>query len=141
MAYYLNIQFQAFLKYVFCLCLSIIDHQIRYKQQHHGSSYLYYLFQTKSSPLLDLLTDKQQVTFTIYQGQQIIAQNPNQLQLLNAYNLVSLVLLDITNTSNQFIAFLNHLQLYSTYYLLYYLQTKKGDTTPYYQFFYPRLLT
>ncbi len=139
MAYYLNIRFQAFLKYVLYLYLRIIDHQIHYEQQYHGSSYIYYLFQTKSSPLLDLLTDKQQATFVTYQGQQITAQNPNQLRLLDIYNLASLVLANMTNTADQFIAFLNQLQLYSAYCLSYYLQTKKGVIGC--QFFYLRLLT
>ena len=139
--YYLDLCFQVFLKYIVCLQLRITDYWICYKQQYHSSGYIYYLFQTESGPLLDLSIDEQQVIFTIYQGQQIMAQNPDQLYLLDTCNPASLALSDIINTSDQFTAFLIYLQLYSTYYLGYYLQTKNRETIPYYQFFYLQLLT
>ena len=44
------------------------------------------------------------------------------------------------NTSNQFTAFLNRLQLHSACRPSYCLRTKKGDPTPCCRFFYPRPL-
>jgi hypothetical protein len=50
-----------------------------------------------------------------------MAWNPDQLWLPDARNPVSLARINITNTADQFAAFLNRLQVYSTCKIPYYL--------------------
>jgi ATP-dependent DNA helicase PIF1 len=139
-AHYLDIRFRAFLKYVVYPQLGIADHWIRYEWQHRGSGHVHCLFWTKSGPPLDPSTDEQRATFAEYWGQQITAWNPDQLRLPDARNPASLAPSDIVNTSDQYAAFLNRLQLHSQCRPSYCLRRKKGDTTPCCRFFYPRLL-
>jgi ATP-dependent DNA helicase PIF1 len=139
-AHYLDIRFRAFLKHVLYPCLGITDHWIRYEWQHRGSGHIHCLLWTESGPPLDPLTDEQRATFAEYWGQQITAWNPDQLRLPDARNPASLAPSDVTNTSDQFTALLNRLQLHSTCRPSYCLRTKKGDPTPRCRFFYPRPL-
>jgi ATP-dependent DNA helicase PIF1 len=140
-AHYLDIRFRAFLTYVIRPYLGVTDHWIRYEWQHRGSGHLHCLFWTESSPPLDPLTDEQRATFAEYWGQRITAWNPDQLRLPDARNPASLAPADVTNTSDQFAAFLNRLQLHSACRPSYCLRTRKGDTQPSCRFFYPRPLT
>jgi hypothetical protein len=137
-AHYLDIRFRAFLTHVLRPHLRITDHWIRYEWQHRGSGHLHCLFWTESGPPLDPLTDEQRATFATYWGQRITAWNPDQLRLPDARNPASLAPSDVTNTSDQFTAFLNRLQLHSTCRPSYCLRTKKGVTSC--RFFYPRPL-
>jgi ATP-dependent DNA helicase PIF1 len=138
-AHYLDIRFRAFLKHVLRPYLGITDHWIRYEWQHRGSGHLHCLFWTESSPPLDPLTDEQRATFAEYWGQRITAWNPDQLRHPDTRNPASLAPLDVTNTSDQFAAFLNRLQLHSACRPSYCLVTnKKGETSC--RFFYPRPL-
>jgi hypothetical protein len=139
-AHYLDLRFRAFLKHVLRPCLGITDHWIRYEWQHRGSGHIHCLFWTESGPPLDPLTDEQRATFAAYWGQRITAWNPDQLRLPDARNPASLAPSDVANTSDQFTAFLNRLQLHSACRPSYCLRTKKGDPTPRCRFFYPRLL-
>ena len=112
-AHYLDIRFRAFLTHVIRPYLGVTDHWIRYEWQHRGSGHLHCLFWTESSPPLDPLTDEQRAIFAEYWGQRITAWNPDQLRLPDARNPASLAPADVTNTSDQFAAFLNRLQLHS----------------------------
>jgi hypothetical protein len=89
---------------------------------------------------LDPSTDEERATFAEYWGERITAWNPDQLRLPDARNPASLAPLDVANTSDQFAAFLNRLQLHSACRPSYCLRTKKGDATPCCRFFYPRPL-
>jgi ATP-dependent DNA helicase PIF1 len=140
-AHYLNIRFQAFQKHVIGLYLGVTDHWIRYEWQYRGSGHLHCLFWTESAPPLDPLTDKQRTMFAEYWGQQVTAWNPDQLRHPDARNPASLAPTDVENTADQFVAFLNRLQLHSKCSLSYCLQTKKGGGEPSCRFFYPRPLT
>jgi ATP-dependent DNA helicase PIF1 len=139
-AHYLDIRFRAFLKHVVRPSLGVTDHWTRYEWQHRGSGHVHCLFWTESSPPLDPLTDEERAIFAEYWGERITAWNPDQLRLPDARNPASLAPSDVTNTSDQFAAFLNRLQLHSTCRPSYCLRTKKGDATPRCRFFYPRPL-
>ena len=135
-AHYLDIYFRTFLKHVLTLYLSIIDYQFCYKWQHHSSRYVHYLFWTKLAPLLDLQIDQEHTGFAEYQGQCIMAWNLDLSQLPDTCNLALLAPTNITNTPDQFVALLNHLQQHSTCSLSYYLQKKKGSNSIQCWFFY-----
>jgi hypothetical protein len=139
-AHYLDIRFRAFLTHVIRPYLGVTDHWIRYEWQHRGSGHLHCLFWTESGPQLDPLTDEQRAIFAEYWGQRITAWNPDQLRLPDARNPASLAPAEVTNTSDQFAAFLNRLQLHSACRPSYCLRTRKGDTQPSCRFFYPRPL-
>jgi hypothetical protein len=138
-AHYLDIRFRAFQKHVIGPYLGVTDHWIRYEWQHRGSGHLHCLLWTESAPPLDPLTDEQRTMFAEYWGQRVTAWNPDQLRRPDARNPASLAPTDVENTSDQFAAFLNRLQLHSKCRPSYCLRTKDGVTSC--RFFYPRPLT
>jgi hypothetical protein len=138
-AHYLDIRFRAFLKHVLRPSLGITDHWNRYEWQDRGSGHLHCLFWIASAPPLNPSTDEQRATFAEYWGERITAWNPDQLRRPDARNPASLAPSDVTNTSDQFAAFLNYLQLHSACRPSYCLRTKDGVTSC--RFFYLRPLT
>jgi ATP-dependent DNA helicase PIF1 len=138
-AYYLDIRFRAFLKHVVCPYLGVTDHWFRYEWQHRGSGHVHCLFWTESAPALDPSTVEGRATFAAYWGERITAWNPDQLRLPDARNPASLAPSAVTNTSDQFAALLNRLQLHSKCRPSYCLRTK-GSANPQCRFFYPRPL-
>ena len=70
----------------------------------------------------------------------ITAWNPDQLRLPDARNPASLNPVDVVNTTDQFAAFLNRLQMHSTCRAPYCLRVNKETGHSYCRFFFPRPL-
>ena len=106
-AAYLDLQFRTYLRTVLCPYLQYDDFWQRYEWQARSSSYIHALFWVPSAPPLDQSTDASWSVFIKYWGERITAWNPDPLQLPDDRNPASLLHINVTNTSDQFAAFLN----------------------------------
>ena len=137
-AKYLVIRLQIFTEHVLCLYLKFTDYQEQLEQQAYGTGYYHALFWIPTAPALNQKTEGSQAEFARFWGMLIIAWNLDQLQVPNAQNPTSLALGDVVNIADQFVVFLNCLQIHSAYCVLYCLQQKKDSNTPLeYCFFFP----
>ena len=85
-------------------------------------------------------TEESYRNFASYWGDKITAHNPNPSWLPDARNSASLTPADVANIPDQFVAFLNRLQVH-TCGPQYCLRVKHGsDEPPSCRFFYPRKL-
>jgi ATP-dependent DNA helicase PIF1 len=137
---FLDLQFRLFLQHVLQPYLKFTDHWIRYKWQHRGSGHLHCLFWVPSAPPMDQSTDELRAVFAQYWGQQITAWNLDPSRVPDARNPASLPPINVVNTTDQFTAFLNRLQLHTTCRPSYCLRVQKGSTIPTCRFFFPRPL-
>jgi hypothetical protein len=137
----LVIRLQIFTEHVLCLYLKFTDYWEQLKWQACGTGYCHTLFWIPIAPALDQETEGSQAEFARFWGILITAWNPDQLQAPDTQNPASLALGDMVNTVDQFVVFLNCLQMHSVYHALYCLQQKKASNTPLeYRFFFPRPL-
>src|SRR6195952_3364640 len=139
-AHYLVLRLQAFTKHVLRPLLGFTDSWDRFEWQARGSGHSHALFWIPEAPSLDQETEEARARFAQYWGSLITAWNPDQLRLPDARNPASLAPADVVNTSEQFAAFLNRLQLHSTCRAPYCLKVKKGEIQPACRFFFPRPL-
>ena len=140
-AHYLVIRLQAFTEHVLRPFLGFMDSWDRFEWQARGSGHSHCLFWIPTAPPLDQDTDESRAFFAQYWGVKITAWNPDPLRLPDARNPTSLTPTDVANTSDQFAAFLNRLQMHSACRAPYCLRAKKGsDQPPTCRFFFPRPL-
>jgi ATP-dependent DNA helicase PIF1 len=139
-AHYLDIRVRAFIQHVVRPTLDVTDHWTRYEWQFRGSGHIHCLFWTRSAPPLDPSTDAQRAALAVYWGRRITAWNPDPSRLPDARNPASIAPTDVTNTADQFAAFVNRLQMHSACRASYCLRTKKGTAQPTCRFFFPRPL-
>jgi hypothetical protein len=140
-AHYLLIRFQAFTDHVLKPLLGFVDYWYRFEWQARGSGHLHCLFWIPSAPPLDCDTDAARAPFAQYWGGRITAWNPDPLRLPDIQNPACLAPRDVANTTDQFAAFLNRLQMYSACRAPYCLRARKGsDQPPVCRFFFPRPL-
>lgn len=140
-AHYLVIRFRAFLDRVLRPFLGFADYWYRFEWQARGSGHLHCLLWIPGAPVLDQETAESRAAFARYWGIRITAVHPDQLRAPDARNPASLAATDVTNTSDQFAAFLNRLQLHDRCTEGYCLRSKRGSTAPATcRFFFPRPL-
>jgi hypothetical protein len=139
-AHYLDIRFRLFKEHVLRPFFGYVDEWCRYEWQARGSGHLHCLFWIPSAPPLDVTTAEARAQFAQYWGGNITAWNPDQLRPPDARNPASLASRDVTNTADQFAAFLNRLQVHSVCRVPYCLRPKKGSEAPPCRFFFPRPL-
>lgn len=138
-ASYLVIRFQAFADHVLRPFLRFTDHWYRFEWQARGSGHLHCLFWIPTAPPLDQDADESRAAFAQYWGVRITAWNPDPLRLPDARNPASLALADLANTTDQFAALLNRLQMHSACRAPYCLRATR-DQAPTCRFFFPRPL-
>jgi ATP-dependent DNA helicase PIF1 len=138
-AHYLVIRLQAFTEHILRPFLGFTDSWDRFEWQARGSGHSHGLFWIPTAPPLDRDTDESRAEFAQYWGVKITAQNPDPLRLPDARNPASLAPEDVANTTDQFVAFLNRLQMHSACRAPYCLRVKK-DQPPACRFFFPRPL-
>ena len=139
-AAYLDLRFRTYLRTVLCPYLQYDDFWWRYEWQARGSGHIHALFWVLSAPPLDQSTDASRSVFAEYWGKRITAWNPDPLRLSDDRNLASLLHIDVTNTSDQFAAFLNRLQMHTQCRRTYCLRKGKGSTVESCRFYFPRPL-
>ena len=140
-AYYLDLRFRAFLRLVLEPYLGYMDYWWRYEWQARGSGHQHCLFWIPSAPSLDQSTANLRDVFARYWGERITAWNPNPSRPPDAQNPASLQFSHVANSSDQFTAFLNRLQMHIVCRPGACLRVKKNaDKTPYCRFFFPRPL-
>ncbi|KID81041.1 ATP-dependent DNA helicase PIF1 [Metarhizium guizhouense ARSEF 977] len=139
-AHYLAIRLRTFTEHVLRPLLGFTDSWDRFEWQARGSGHSHALFWIPTAPPLDQETEEARVKFAKYWGLVITAWNPDQLRLPDARNPASLAAADVTNTADQFAAFLNRLQMHSACRAPYCLRAKKGGDQPTCRFFFPRPL-
>src|SRR5271168_3662376 len=140
-AHYLVIRLQAFTEHVLRPSLGFTDSWDRFEWQARGSGHSHGLFWIPGAPPLDQDTDESRAEFAQYWGVKITAWNPDLLRLPDARNPASLAPADVANTTDQFAAFLNRLQMHSACRASYCLRVPKGsDQPPTCRFFYLRPL-
>src|SRR5580692_1433760 len=139
-AHYLTIRRKAFMEYVVGPLLNYEDHWDRDEWQVRGSGHNHGLFWIPGAPFMDMESEESRRTFAVYWGERIVAHNPDPSRLPDARNPASLAPANMTNTPDQFAAFLNRLQVH-TCRPQYCLRVKHGlDGPPTCRFFYPRKL-
>jgi ATP-dependent DNA helicase PIF1 len=137
---YLTIRFQTFVDHILRPLLGFTDYWYRLEWQARGTGHYHCLFWIKTAPDMDQETEESRRTFADYWGEKITAQNPDSLRHPDARNPASLAPTDVVNTSDQFAAFLNCLQIH-TCRVPYCLRHQHGsDQPPRCRFFYPRPL-
>jgi hypothetical protein len=139
-AHYLQIRFQAFVRTVLQPLLGFTDSWDRFEWQARGSGHLHCLFWIPSAPSLDQDSSIARATFARYWGNLITAWNPDLLRLPDLRHPASLNPADVTNTSDQFTAFVNRLQKHSNCTSSYCLRRNKETGQLSCRFFYPRPL-
>ena len=141
-AEYLVLRLRAFKEYVLRPYLGYEDSWQRMEWQSRGSGHEHGLFWVRDAPplLVDDDLDETRARFAQYWGQLITAWNPDQLRAPDARNPASLAPGDVANTTDQFAAFLNRLQMHSTCRAPYCLRYKDGSLCPQCRFFFPRPL-
>jgi hypothetical protein len=126
--------------YVLALLLKYEDYWDRDEWQARGTEHDHGLYWIPDAPPMDQETEGSHGDFADYWGEKITADNPNPLRLPNARNPASLAPTDVSNTADQFAAFLNRLQIH-TCRPQYCLHVKHGsDEPPSCRFFYLRKL-
>ena len=126
--------------YVLAPLLKYEDHWDRDEWQARGTEHDHGLYWIPDAPPMDQETEGSRGDFADYWGEKITADNPNPLRLPDARNPASLAPTDVSNTADQFAAFLNRLQIH-TCRPQYCLRVKHGsDEPPSCRFFYPRKL-
>ncbi len=140
-AYYLYLRFRAFLRLVVKPYFGYTDHWLRYEWQARGSGHVHALFWVPTAPSLDQSTAELRTIFARYWAKSITAWNPIPSWAPNAQNLAALQFSDVANSTDQFAAFLNRLQMHSICRPGACLRVKKGlENTSYCRFFFPRPL-
>jgi ATP-dependent DNA helicase PIF1 len=137
---HLDIRFRAFLKYVVRPYLKYIDYWFRYEWQARGSGHLHCLFWLDGPPL-DQLKGPAGDRFAEYWGSRVTAENPDQIRPPDSRNPAALQPTAVTNTSDQFAALLNRLQMHSQCRPSYCLRSKAGSLDQYCRFWFPRPLS
>jgi ATP-dependent DNA helicase PIF1 len=137
-AHYFVLRLRAFAEHVLRPVLGFTDSWDRFEWQARGSGHSHGLFWIPGAPPLNQETEESRARFAKYWGPIITAWNPDPLLLPNARNPASLAPADVANTTDQFAAFLNRLQMHSACRAPYCLRAKKGRDQPTCRFFFPR---
>jgi hypothetical protein len=139
-AHYLEIRFRTFITQVLQPLLGFTDDWERFEWQARGSGHLHCLFWIPTAPSLDQDTDEARAAFARYWGEYITAWNPDPLRLLDLRHLSALAFTNVTNTADQFTAFINRFQKHARYTYKYCLRLNKSTGQSYCRFFFPRPL-
>lgn len=140
-AEYLVIRLRTFTEHVLRPYLKFADYWERLEWQARGTGHCHALFWIPAAPALDQETEEGRAQFAQFWGSLITAWNPDQLRAPDARNPASLAPSDVANTTDQFAAFLNRLQIHSTCRAPYCLRRKKdAGALPECRFFFPRPL-
>jgi hypothetical protein len=139
-AHYLQIRFRTFISQVLQPLLKFTDYWDRFEWQARGSGHLHCLFWIPTAPSLDQNTDEARTAFACYWGKIITAWNPDQLRLPDLRHPSALAPTDVTNTSDQFTAFINRFQRHPDCSPGYCLRTNKVTDQSSCRFYFPRPL-
>jgi ATP-dependent DNA helicase PIF1 len=111
-AYWLNLRFSLFCEHVLRPFLRYDDFWYRFEWQDRGSGHIHAILWIHHGPGMNMSTEELRRLFADFWDGKITAWNPNSARPADNRNPASLPFTDVSNTADQFAAFVNRFQMH-----------------------------